>query len=95
MKTTTLPFTKAALVYQGGLANVFSYTGHDPKSAATRMSKRLLQSDFRSCAHFARGLKAAGVQVVTLAANVAGDVALHDWSDDLENQPFSDKFLTV
>jgi hypothetical protein len=90
-----LQIEKAAIVYQGRIANVFSYRGNDPKSAEGRVAQRLIQSGFRACTMFARGLKAAGTEVITLAANVAGDVSLHDWTDNLDAQPFSDQFFMV
>jgi hypothetical protein len=76
------------LLYQAGLANVFAVTpGHRPT--------RLLQSDFRACENFARGMSAAGERVRTRACNRAGDITRQNWTSNLENQPFSDKFSPV
>lgn len=66
---------KAALVYQCGIANVFEL---DDDGVRIR---RLLQHDFRTCEAFARGLRAAGVTVVTAHSDVAGDVASFPWSN--------------
>ena len=60
-----------------------------------RAAKRLLQSDFQACSYFARGLAAAGVKVMTMACNEAGDISFSHWSTDLDNQPFSQKFSPV
>ena len=86
--------THAVLIYQAGIANVFSVEGVDT-NLATRKVKRLLQSDFHTCEAFARGLGAAGVCVTTMAANYAGDVVNVEWSVNLEDAPFSDKFRPV
>lgn len=84
----------AALVYQAGIANVFDLNGMtlDP---ATRGARRIKLGDFRSCEMFAQGLKAAGVVVTTAACNRAGDIADAEWSVNLDEQPFSDKFRPV
>ena len=80
----------AVLVYQAGIANVFEVS-----STQLTNRKRLMQGDFRSCEAFARGIKAAGVKVSTWACNQAGDITDSEWSNDLESQPFSDKFNPV
>jgi len=85
---------RAFLVYQGGIANVFRVDCSNLSSTG-RNAVRLLQSDFRTCANFSQGLKAAGVIVHTAACNQAGDISDSTWSEDLENQPFSDKFIVV
>ena len=86
--------TKAVLVYQAGIANVFRVDCFNC-SHYGREAKRLIQSDFRSCEMFARGLVAAGVKVTTMACNSAGDITNGTWSDELEAQPFSEKFNPV
>jgi hypothetical protein len=78
---------KAALVYQAGIANVFDETG-DAK-------RRLLQSDFRSCESFARGLGAAGYSVRSVHCNRAGDIAAETWSETLEDAPFRESMHPV
>jgi len=89
----------AVLVYQGGIANVFKIEYFDEEgpyfSGRTRRVTRLYQGDFRSASMFAKGMKAAGCTVDTMACNQAGDIANAEWSDDLDNQPFSDQFIVV
>lgn len=84
----------AVLVYQAGIANVFQVTSLN-LSDYGRDARRLLQSDFRTCESFARGLAAAGVCVRTAACNMAGDIVGQTWSENLEDQPFSDQFHPV
>jgi hypothetical protein len=83
---------RAALVYQTGIANVFEVKCFNLASYG-REAKRLLQYDFRSCAFFARGLKEAGYIVKVLGCNMAGDITEQKWTDNLEDLPFSDKFV--
>jgi len=66
--------TRAVLVYQAGIANVFQVESFNMANYG-RDARRLLQSDFRTCEAFARGLVAAGVRVTSAACNRAGDVA--------------------
>ena len=56
----------AVLVYQAGIANVFSVTCFNA-SPFGRDAKRLIQSDFRTCESFALGLASAGVHVATMS----------------------------
>jgi len=86
--------SKAVLVYQAGIANVFAVDcfNMDPFG---RNAKRLLQSDFRSCENFARGMAAAGVKVGSAFCNMAGDIAEQPWNTHLDIAPFSDKFQPV
>lgn len=93
MERNKLRFNTAVLVYQAGIANVFSVervTNEDGRNP-----KRLLQGDFRSCEAFARGLAVAGVDVTTMHCNRAGDIANAEWSENLESAPFSDSFHPV
>lgn len=97
----------AALVYQAGIANVFDTTRnrygrsyidtlpHICDEGTRNDRKRLLQADFRTCEAYANGLKAAGVKVQTFHCNRAGDILAADWSPDLDEAPFSDKFRPV
>lgn len=82
----------ATLVYQAGIANVFAVDALNMADYG-RNARRLLQADFRSCAMFAKGLQAAGVTVRTLACNMSGDIALQPWTDNLDKQPWSEKFV--
>ena len=84
----------AALVYQAGIANVFELERMS-LAPVTRHATRLMQADFRACENFTRGLKAAGVVVTTAACNRAGDILDMEWSINLDEQPFSDKFCPV
>ena len=85
---------RAALVYQAGIANVFEVDSFNLADFG-RNARRLQQADFRTCESFARGLKAAGVQVMTAACNQAGDIASSHWTDNLSEQPFSEQFRPV
>jgi hypothetical protein len=86
--------TRAMLVYQAGIANVFAVDSFNIADYG-RNARRLLQHAFSPCEHFARGLAAAGVVVRTAACNQAGDIVNALWSLDLEAQPFSDNFNPV
>lgn len=82
------------LVYQGGIANIFEVdcANLDPYG---RNARRFYQGDFRTAEAIARGL-AIGMHIVHSAAcNMAGDISNQKWTDDLDNQPFSDKFCPV
>ena len=85
---------RAVLVYQAGIANVFEVDCFNMR-ASGRTEKRLLQSDFRTCESFARGLAAAGTLVASATCNMAGNIARLDWSNELAEAPFSDKFNPV
>jgi hypothetical protein len=86
--------SRYVLVYQAGLANVFRVTSFN-LSDYGRDAERLLQSDFRTAEAFARGLAAGGGIVKSAACNRAGDIIREKWTDDLDSQPFSDKFHPV
>lgn len=90
----TLIRKRAVLVYQAGIANVFAVESFN-LSDYGRDATRLLQSDFSTCAAFARGMKAAGTQVKVCGCNMAGDVTRAHWTDNLDELPFSDKFTKV
>jgi hypothetical protein len=89
-----LKIKKAFLVYQAGIANVFSV---DCLNVAPygRNAKRILQNDFRSCECFAMGLATAGTIIRTAACNMAGDITDQVWTENLLEQPFSDKFHPI
>lgn len=82
------------LVYQGGMANVFRVDSFN-LSDFGRNAVRVYQGDFRSAERMAHGMGLAGAVVTTAAANLAGDIRNAQWTDDLESQPFSDKFFPV
>ena len=85
---------KFMLVYQAGIANLFRVDCFN-LSDFGRNAQRIYQGDFRSAERMAHGAGLAGAVVMTCACNLAGDVRLATWSDDLESQPFSDKFAPV
>lgn len=85
---------RAVLVYQTAIANVFSVESFNMADYG-RDAERLIQSDFRSCEIFARGMGAAGVVVMTAACNEAGDISKRTWTEDLDEQPFSHEFRPV
>ena len=84
------------LVYQAGIANVFTTAtlGLDPKDTTGQWAdrKRIYQGDFRSAETLCYGMALAGAVVRTFACNMAGDIALQTWSANLDDQPFSEKF---
>ena len=85
---------RAVLVYQAGIANVFEvdcFNGYN----SGRNAKRLIQSDFRSCENFARGLAHAGYSVASEYCNQAGDISESHWEEDLNDAPFSESFHPV
>jgi hypothetical protein len=61
---------RATLVYQVGIANVFADDEFRPG-----IPRRLLQSDYRTCEAFARGLIAAGIAVEVRHWDHTGDAA--------------------
>lgn len=83
---------KFVLVYQAGLANVFRVQSFTLAAGEERGAERVMQHAFGPCEWYARGLQAAGARVRVAACNMAGDVNLQDWTDDLVGQPFSDSF---
>lgn len=84
----------AMLVYQGGIANVFAVDCLNLSSFG-RNAKRLIQSDFVTCRAFARGMGVAGCIVRTAWCNMAGDITDCTWTEDVEDQPFSDRAFVV
>jgi hypothetical protein len=93
-KTTATPITRAFLVYQAGIANVFAVDCHNLNRFG-RNARRLLQGAFQPCEYFARGLAAAGVIVRTAHCNEAGDITESRWSEDLDAAPFNESFRPV
>jgi hypothetical protein len=85
---------KAMLVYQAGIANVFTVQAFN-LAPDGREARRVYQGDFRGAEQLARGMGIAGAIVRTAACNQAGDIVNATWSDDLDAQPFSDKFSPV
>ena len=85
---------KAMLVYQAGIANVFSIECFNLADFG-RDAQLLYQGAFQGAANFTLGMQAAGVIVKTAACNQAGDISNALWSQDLDSQPFSDKYIVV
>lgn len=86
--------TKAVLVYQAGIANVFSVRRFNIQPYG-RDAVRLCQADFHTCEAFAAGLAAAGVKVTSYHCNMTGDVAGQPWEEAIWEAPFWDKMRPV
>lgn len=82
---------RLALVYQAGIANVFVVDTFTTFQSG-RNAERLYQGDFRTAETMCHGAALAGAVVRTFACNMAGDVAGTTWTEDLDAQPFSEKF---
>jgi hypothetical protein len=85
---------RAMLVYQGGIANVFAVSAFN-LAPFGRHATRLYQGDFRHAENLAHGMGIAGATIRSAACNQAGDIIEATWTDDLESQPFHDKFIPV
>lgn len=90
MKTKKIK--RAMLVYQAGIANVFAVDCFN-LSTFGRNARLLIQSSFRTCVSVCQGLAFAGVIVRTAACNSAGSIENLKWTDNLDEQPFSDKIV--
>lgn len=83
------------LVYQAGIANVFSHA-NKPTRCSLGSRKRVMQADFKSCENFCRGLIEAGAEVTPAWCNMAGDVSLQDWNySEFDLAPFCEHFTMV
>ncbi len=82
---------KLMLVYQAGIANVFNVSGFG-LGRDTTVRKRIYQGDFRTAEKICYGAALAGAIVRTAACNMVGDIIGQTWTDDLDSQPFSEKF---
>jgi hypothetical protein len=82
------------LVYQVGIANVFRVECAN-LAPDGRNALRVYQGDFKTGEAIARGAGIAGAIVHTAACNQVGDISDATWTDDLEAQPFSEKFHPV
>lgn len=81
---------KFYLVYQAGIANVFERVTWTNGEGAT---SRVLQSDFRTCEIFCRGIRSMGGYVIPAWCNEAGDITNRQWNyDEFFLAPFDDKF---
>lgn len=86
---------RAMLVYQGGIANVFAVKSFALKADERDKPVRMMQADFRTCETFIRGMSVAGTIVRSAHCNMAGDIALQDWSPDLDDAPFREQMRPV
>lgn len=82
-----------ALVYQGGIANVFHVEKLDYLSVNGR--KRLFQGDYGSAQHVAIGAKLAGAEVRTFWCNQAGDITSEPWDTPQENAPWREEAYVI
>lgn len=85
---------RVMLVYQAGIANVYIVDCFN-LAPFGRNARIINQGDFRGCELIAYGCGMVGAIVRTAACNRAGDISGETWTDDLESQPFSDKFNPV
>lgn len=91
---SNLKVSKAVLVYQAGIANVFKVDRFS-LGCRDRFGLRLMQADFRSCEMFAHGLGVAGAVVLTASCNQAGDIINAEWVEGLDDCPFRDNARPV
>jgi len=91
--TTECPL-RVMLVYQAGIANLFRVRCFNLQPFG-RDATRLYQGDFRGAELLAHGMGMAGAIVRSAACNEAGDIQDRPWSDDLDAQPFADRFLPI
>jgi len=82
---------KIFLIYQAGIANVFEVDCFN-LSEYGREAKRLLQTDFKTAEIYCQGREDAGDTVKAAACNMAGDIALQNWTQDFDAQPFRESF---
>ena len=89
-----MKITKATLVYQAGIANVFAVDSFN-LSPFDRNARRLIQYDFRTCENFAQGMAAMGCLVASAYCNEAGDISGRKWSENMDEMPFSESARPV
>lgn len=82
---------RVVLVYQAGIANVFHVDSFN-LSDYGRDAKRIYQGDYRTAESIAYGLGLAGATVRTAGCSRAGDIIGAQWTEDLEDLPWSDRF---
>ena len=85
---------KVYLVYQAGIANVFLVDRFTLTNEG-RNAGRVQQGAFGRCEAFAAGMARAGAAVRSAYCNKAGDISAMEWSDNLDDAPFSDRFCPV
>lgn len=82
---------KLALVYQGGIANVFEVDDFFCSPVGRNTTIRLLQQSFNLCEYFCMGVSWAGCQVAVYSCNKAGDIANEVWEVGLKDCPFAEQ----
>jgi hypothetical protein len=85
---------KAVLVYQAGIANVFSVECFNMQPFG-REAQCLLQADFHTCETFCNGLKMAGVSVASAHCNMAGDIKDQPWNVNMDSALWREKMNPV
>ena len=83
------PSRKFVLVYQAGIANVFSVLAFTVKDEG-RDAKRIYQGDFHTAEAQLHGMWLAGAKLGVAACNRAGDIAKAEWDTDIDEMPFRD-----
>lgn len=84
MKTATRTrIRQFALVYQGGIANVFEMQDRMPP-------RRVMQGTFLACEVYATALMEMGAEMEVHFCNMAGDIRLEAWDTTREAAPFTD-----
>ena len=84
----TVKIVEAALVYQGGIANLFT-------RAKGAKWIRLRQDAFGPCEDIAYGLALAGIKIRSYSCNRAGDVVDAPWSREVDEAPFREAMCPV
>jgi hypothetical protein len=92
----SMGYTVYALVYQAGLANVFQCRTANLGTFG-REAKRIYQGDFRGAEMLTRGILAGNNRALAFTAhcNMAGDIIDQNWSEKLDEAPFSDRFHPI
>ena len=90
--------TTYCLVYQAGIANVFEEDHLKDSRSESGFSLeriRVLQSDFKTCESYCRGLRRAKKTVRTAWCNEAGDIINSNWHFfNFEDAPFCHSFAS-
>lgn len=82
--------TRLALVYQGGLANLFEVERFGIRPKERRETRRVFQGDFGTAKAMARGAELAGARIGSYACNRAGDIINAPWDTTDVDAPFLD-----
>jgi hypothetical protein len=82
---------KAMVVYQGGMANLFEVKCFNLNPFG-RNAKSIYQGTFDECNKIAFGMELAGAKIKVAGCNMAGDIQDFQWTDNLDDLPFSCSF---